>query len=72
MSVEAATTTAEAEGEKTWTEYMSQIYFGRKPPVLGTLYMDELEQRAKDKLKGYPSRHPPLPPNPVLPTNGTH
>lgn len=41
--------------EKTWTQYMVDIYHQRKPPALGTLYMDELEQKAKDKLKGYPN-----------------
>lgn len=34
---------------------MVDIYHQRKPPMIGTLYMDELEQKAKDKLKGYPS-----------------
>ena len=42
-------------GEKTWTQYMVDVYHQRKPPTLGTLYMDELEQKAKEKLKGYPS-----------------
>ena len=44
-------------GEKTWSQYMTDIYHGRKPPTIGTLYMDELEQKAKEKLKGYPSKY---------------
>ena len=62
MSTEAIKEAAKSPygGEKTWSQYMTDIYHGRKPPVIGTLYMDELEQKAKEKLRGYPSEHPKL------------
>ena len=42
---------AENNGEETWSSYMLNLYATRTKPVLGTYYMDKLEQLAREKLK---------------------
>ncbi|KAI0088638.1 oxidoreductase [Irpex rosettiformis] len=39
---------------KPWSSYMLDIYVTRKGPALGTLYMHELEEKAREKLKDLP------------------
>ncbi|KAI0698139.1 oxidoreductase [Cytidiella melzeri] len=39
---------------KPWSSYMLDIYTSRKGPALGTLYMKELEEMAREKLKERP------------------
>ncbi|KAI0345557.1 FMN-dependent alpha-hydroxy acid dehydrogenase [Trametopsis cervina] len=38
----------------SWSSYMLDIYARRKGPALGTLYINELEERAREKLKDQP------------------
>ena len=38
---------------------MIDIYLSRRPPLLGTLDVREIEQKARDKLKDQPGKFPP-------------
>ena len=54
----SAVETIEKEGEheeETWSSYNLQIYASRKGPPLGTLLFNELEEKAREKLKDHPS-----------------
>lgn len=40
-----------------WSSYMLGVYASRKgPQPLGTVSFDEIEERAKEKLKEYPGK----------------
>ena len=57
-SSNSAVRTIEKEGEheeETWSSYNLQIYASRKGPPLGTLLFNELEEKAREKLKNHPS-----------------
>jgi hypothetical protein len=44
-----------ANGNEAWSGYMLNIYRGRKGvEPLGTVVFDEIEAKAKEKLKDYP------------------
>lgn len=34
-----------------WSKYMLDLYTSRRPPPLGTLYIQEIEELARHKLK---------------------
>lgn len=42
-----------------WSSYMLSIYRSKKPPPLGTVNMEEIEQQAREKLKDRRGTHGP-------------
>ena len=46
-----STRPAENSSEETWSSYMLDLYATRTKPVLGTYYIDKLEELAREKLK---------------------
>jgi lactate 2-monooxygenase len=42
-------------GGNTWSSYMLEVYFGRRrgPQPLGTVVFEEIEAKAREKLKDY-------------------
>jgi len=47
-----------AAGDNPWGSYMVQLYGSRSPPQpLGTVAFDEIEAKAKEKLKDCGGRH---------------
>lgn len=55
MSPDASKTGQPDSAEKTWSHYMTEAYFYRKPPPLGTFAFSKIEQLAREKLKDHPS-----------------
>ena len=44
-------------GNNPWSSYMVQLYASRAPPQpLGTVVFEEIEAKAKEKLKDYGGR----------------
>ncbi|KAF8073589.1 oxidoreductase [Lyophyllum atratum] len=53
-----ATSNEEALGAANWSSYMLGIYISRKAPQpLGTVVFEEIEEKAKEKLKDYPGAY---------------
>ncbi|KAJ7051809.1 oxidoreductase [Mycena amicta] len=49
------TTPATPDAKWSWSGYMLSVYQGRQGPgVLGTVVFEEIEEKAKEKLKDYP------------------
>ena len=43
-----------SSGENPWSSYMLQVYLGgRGPQPLGTVVFEEIEAKAREKLKNY-------------------
>jgi len=41
--------------ENLWSTYMLELYTSRRPPQpLGTVVFEEIEEKAREKLKDYP------------------
>lgn len=34
-----------------WSSYMSELYASRKPPILGTVDVKKVEEKAREKMK---------------------
>lgn len=51
-----------------WNQYMREVYWNRKgPEALGTVSIDDIEEKAKERLKDYPGWTPELHPiSPLL------
>ncbi|KAG6816798.1 hypothetical protein H0H87_002767 [Tephrocybe sp. NHM501043] len=51
------TTAAESTNAGKWSSYGLSIYIGRKgPEPLGTVVFEEIEEKAREKLKDYPGK----------------
>ena len=53
MSLKAALE-ADQEIPESWSTYMSVVYGGRVPPLVGSYDSDKLEEAAREKLKSEP------------------
>ena len=45
---------ADQEIPESWSTYMSVVYGGRVPPLVGSYDPDKLEEAAREKLKSEP------------------
>jgi len=50
---------AGTDGPQRWRSYMTKIYASRQPPApLGTVNVQEIEEKAREVLKDHPGKIP--------------